>query len=81
MSVPIVTGLDYDTAFGNLAREGFRISRDDEYSDEVAKGKVISQTPRGGEDSDEGALVMLTVSKGEEPADEPSEDGIQPMRM
>ena len=74
VSVPIVTGLDYDTAFGNLAREGFRISRDDEYSDEVAKGKVISQTPRGGEDSDEGALVMLTVSKGEEPADEPSED-------
>lgn len=73
VSVPVVTGLDYDTAFGNLAREGFRISRDDEYSDEVAKGKVISQTPRGGEDSDEGALVMLKVSKGKEPADESSD--------
>ena len=75
VSVPIVTGLDYDTAFGNLAREGFRISRDDEYSDDVAKGKVISQTPRGGEDSNEGALVMLRVSKGKEPADDSSNDG------
>lgn len=75
VSVPIVTGLDYDTAFGNLAREGFRISRDDEYSDEVAKGKVISQSPSGGEDSDDGALVMLKVSKGKEPADESSGDG------
>ncbi|SMY12544.1 protein kinase domain-containing protein [Brevibacterium jeotgali] len=75
VSVPIVTGLDYDTAFGNLAREGFRISRDDEYSDDVAKGKVISQSPDGGQDSDDGALVMLTVSKGRESADGSSGDG------
>ncbi|HLR45510.1 MAG TPA: PASTA domain-containing protein [Brevibacterium sp.] len=74
VEVPIVTGLDYDTAFGTLAREGFRISREDEHSDDVAKGKVISQSPRGGEESDEGALVMLTVSKGEEPSDEASDE-------
>lgn len=74
LSVPVVTGLDYETAFGNLAREGFRISRDDEYSDDVAKGKVISQTPRGGDESDEGALVMLKVSKGEETAPESSDE-------
>lgn len=74
LDVPIVTGIDYDSAFGKLARMGFRISRDDVYDDEVPAGKVISQFPRGGTAKQQGDLVMLKVSKGKEPSsDAPSE--------
>src|SRR5699024_12513399 len=69
IEVPIVTGLDYDSAFGKLARMGFRISRDDVFDDEVPSGKVVSQTPQGGEDAQDGDLIMLKVSKGKQASD------------
>lgn len=75
IEVPIVTGLDYDSAFGKLARMGFRISRDDVFDDEVAKGKVISQTPKGRTDAQEGDLIMLKVSKGKKGDDSSSDSG------
>jgi serine/threonine-protein kinase len=52
---------------------GFRISRDDVFDDEVAKGKVISQTPKGRTEAQEGDLIMLKVSKGKK-ADDSSSD-------
>ena len=77
IEVPIVTGLDYDSAFGKLASMGFRISRDDVFDDEVAKGKVISQTPKGRTEAQEGDLIMLKVSKGKK-ADDSSSDSSDP---
>lgn len=74
VEVPIVTGIDYDSAFGKLARMGFRISRDDVFDDEVPAGKVVSQYPRGGEAKHEGDLIMLKVSKGKEPAGDSGSD-------
>ncbi|GAA4508198.1 protein kinase domain-containing protein [Brevibacterium yomogidense] len=74
VEVPIVTGLDYDSAFGKLARMGFRISRDDVFDDEVPAGKVISQFPRGGESKHDGDLIMLKVSKGKEAAEDSESD-------
>lgn len=74
VEVPIVTGIDYDSAFGKLARMGFRISRDDVFDDEVPAGKVVSQFPRGGEAKQHGDLIMLKVSKGKESSSDSGAD-------
>lgn len=74
IEVPIVTGLDYDSAFGKLTRLGFRVSKDEVFDDSVPKGKVVSQHPKGGEKRQKDSLVMLKVSKGKEQKDEPAED-------
>jgi beta-lactam-binding protein with PASTA domain/tRNA A-37 threonylcarbamoyl transferase component Bud32 len=70
IEVPVVTGIDYDSAFGRLARMGFRVARDDVFDDEVASGQVVSQYPKAGELKHEDDLIILRVSKGPEaPAD------------
>ncbi|WP_029088707.1 Stk1 family PASTA domain-containing Ser/Thr kinase [Brevibacterium album] len=66
IEVPIVTGIDYESAFGRLARMGFKVSREDVFDEEVPAGKVVSQYPRGREERHEGDLIMLRVSKGPE---------------
>lgn len=73
VTVPIVTGLEYDTAFGKLTGLGFLVAKEEAYDDTVEKGRVISQWPRGKKQVGPGELVILTVSKGAEPADEGDE--------
>ena len=72
--MPIVTGLEYDTAFGKLTRLGFLVAKEEKYDDSVEKGRVISQWPRGEKQVGPGELVILTVSKGKEPADGEKKD-------
>jgi len=51
----------------------FEVSTSTEFSDEVDEGRVISQTPPGGEEVEKGSRVALVISRGpeEEPEPEP----------
>lgn len=67
--IPNVQGYTYGVAFKKLVGAGFRVAREDVYSDTVAKGAVVSQYPGGSAGRKSGALVFLKVSKGKKPAD------------
>ena len=43
------------------------MSTKEEYSDETAKGLVVSQTPTPGTQVEQGTTINIVVSKGEEP--------------
>ncbi|MDO4784474.1 MAG: PASTA domain-containing protein, partial [Propionibacteriaceae bacterium] len=57
------SGRDADEAKEKLTAAGFSVSEDSEHHKEVAKGKVISQTPSSGEGK-KGDEIKLVVSKG-----------------
>lgn len=61
-TVPDVTGKDYDTAYDELMQAGFYVSRQDDASDTVAAGTVISQSMTG--NATPGSTVILIVSSG-----------------
>ena len=62
--VPDVEGLGFRTAARELTQAGFVFTQDDEPSDEVKKGRVIRQSPSGGESADVGTRVRLILSTG-----------------
>ena len=62
--IPNVTGKDYDTAVDELMQAGFYVSRQDDASDTVAAGTVISQSMTG--NATPGSTVILIVSSGPE---------------
>jgi serine/threonine-protein kinase len=65
VQVPDVTGETYDTAAANLASRGFSAARDDDqFSDSVPAGQVISTNPSGGNYVNRGSTVEVVVSKG-----------------
>lgn len=66
ISVPNVVGYDSDAAMNTLTDQGFHPERNYAYSDSVASGKVISQTPESGSAAKKGDTVTLTVSQGRE---------------
>jgi serine/threonine-protein kinase len=67
VQVPDVTGETYDTAAANLSSRGFGVARDDdEFSDSVPAGQVISTSPAGGNYVNRGSTVQVVVSKGPE---------------
>jgi eukaryotic-like serine/threonine-protein kinase len=74
VTVPIVTGLEYDTAFGKLTRLGFLVAKEEVFDDSVEKGRVVSQYPRGKAETSPGELIILEVSKGREPDDANADD-------
>ncbi len=62
--VPTVNELTYEKAYTKLKEAGFKVNREDEYSTDIAKGKVINQTPKGGETVPKGSEVTVLVSIG-----------------
>ncbi len=66
VSVPNVIGYDSEAAMNTLLDQGFSPKRDYAYSDTVASGKVISQTPDAGASAKKGDTVTLIVSQGKE---------------
>ena len=64
--IPDVTGKDYDTAVDELMQAGFYVSRQDDASDTIAAGTVISQSMTG--NATPGSTVILIVSSGPEQA-------------
>lgn len=64
VDVPDVTGKTEEDASAQLRAEGFKVSVDTDYNDDVEEGYVISQSPEGGERAAEGANIQLIISMG-----------------
>lgn len=64
--VPDIMGLSYEEAADKLAEEGFSINKTESYSDTVAKGNIISQSPVSGQKAPVGSVITVKVSLGEE---------------
>ena len=64
--VPNVEGLTFDAAYATLAKRGFRVGKDEVFSDDVPKGKVVSQFPKSTESKPANSLIIVRVSKGKE---------------
>jgi serine/threonine protein kinase/beta-lactam-binding protein with PASTA domain len=63
-SVPQVQSLSQEEAEQSLRNEGFRVSVQEEFSDDVAAGQTIRTDPGSGEELEEGSSVSLVVSDG-----------------
>jgi serine/threonine-protein kinase len=74
-AVPSVVGLARDEAERQLKDAGFKSKVEQEFSDTVDKGDVISTTPAVGTLIERGTTVTLTVSKGKEKVDVPKVTG------
>ncbi len=70
-TIPRVAGLTYQAAGSRLAGAHLDASRRDAFSEDVAKGHVISARPGSGTEVDRGSSVLLTVSRGPERYDVP----------
>ena len=69
--VPNVVGSSESDARSQLKNAGFKVSSDSVYSSSVPKGQVIDQSVTGS--AEPGTTVTITVSKGPEPAPEPTQ--------
>ncbi len=70
--VPDVVGKSRADATSELQDAGFRVNATEEFSDTVAKDRVISQSPEGGVSLDAGSTVTIRVSKGRDEVTVPS---------
>ena len=66
IKIPNIVGYDSEAAMNMLSDQGFVPDRKYEYSDSVASGKVISQSPAGDSAAKKGDTVTLVVSQGKE---------------
>ncbi len=66
LSVPDVSGQDFETAKASLEDAGFEVSKVEEASSSVEEGKVISTTPAPGAAAKAGDTITVKVSTGEE---------------
>ena len=67
VSVPEVVGKMESSAKSELEAAGLKVSVKTKYSTDVAKGKVIFQSPRSGNQVTKNSTVVITVSQGEKP--------------
>ncbi len=68
------TGKDADRAAAALGEQGFKVSRSEDYSDSIAEGDVIQQTPSNGT-LFKGDGIKLIVSQGPELVEVPGVRG------
>ena len=61
-----VSGLSEEKAKQKLEDEGFKVTIEESYSDDVEKGNVISTDPKAGSDVKPNQSIRMTVSKGKE---------------
>lgn len=73
VTVPNVVGKTQSSATSDIQNVGLKVSVVEEYSDSVAAGTVISQSPSSGNVSS-GSTITITVSKGSQ-TPEPSDGG------
>jgi serine/threonine-protein kinase len=74
--VPDVSKMTYDQAAAALSAAGFAPSRDDVFSDTVAKDQVIGTDPPAGQGANRGGPVVVHVSKGPEMVNVPNLVGL-----
>lgn len=67
VSVPEVVGKMESSAKSELEAAGLKVSVKTKYSTDVAKGKVIFQSPGSGNQVTKNSTVVITVSQGEKP--------------
>jgi beta-lactam-binding protein with PASTA domain len=75
VKVPSVVGEDKATAHSNLLQADLKYTDDEQFSDTVPEGQVISQTPSSGTEVDKNSEVTLTISKGPNVVDVPDVTG------
>ncbi|NTU89132.1 MAG: PASTA domain-containing protein [Actinobacteria bacterium] len=68
--IPDVTGKSQEEATTTLETAGFKVRVDEEYSDTVEAGFVISQDPAAGQQMAKNNIVAIVVSKGVEPVEQ-----------
>ncbi len=73
--IPDAVGYTADEATTLLEGQGFQVAREFQYSSSVAAGKVISQSPSGGNNGKAGDTVTLYISQGNESTSVPSVTG------
>jgi beta-lactam-binding protein with PASTA domain/predicted Ser/Thr protein kinase len=71
LTIPDVTGQDYESAASSLQGAGFKVARRNVDSTEPA-GTVVDQQPEGGGTAPAGTTITLSVSKG--PVEQPVPD-------
>ena len=67
ISVPDVSGKDFEEAKTILEDADFKVEKNEIYNTEVEAGIVISQTPQGGSNQKAQSKILLTVSLGKDP--------------
>ena len=67
VSVPEVVGKRESSAKSELEAAGLKVSVKTKYSTDVAKGKVIFQSPGSGNQVTKNSTVVITVSQGKKP--------------
>ncbi len=72
-----VVGLTAESATTELEAAGLRVATTPGFSDTVAKGRVIAQSPEGGAAGHRGDTVTLTISEGPELFEVPDVFGLQ----
>ncbi|MFW2512661.1 Stk1 family PASTA domain-containing Ser/Thr kinase [Demequina sp. SO4-13] len=73
VAVPDVTGRSQSDAERELGTQDLTFAYDEEqFSDDIPEGAVISQNPNGGTQVAPGTEVRLVLSRGPEPDDEPA---------
>ncbi|SOD74358.1 serine/threonine-protein kinase [Jatrophihabitans sp. GAS493] len=75
VAIPDVSGKSQGDASAALKTAGFKVATVSAYSDTVAGGVVISQSPAAGQQAVKFSSVTLTVSQGPEYVDVPSVGG------
>lgn len=75
VTVPDVSGQSEEEATASLTDARLTPLQEEEYSDTVPEGTVISQTPEAGIDIDHSSEVTIVVSLGREPVEAPDVTG------
>lgn len=65
VDIPSVVGKTADEAVAELDRAGFKTSKTFSFSSTVEEGRVISQTPSGGQGK-EGDTIIIEISQGQD---------------
>ena len=75
--VPAVVGESREDAERALKDAGFKVKVEEEFSDDVASGDVISSSPEAGTQATKGRTVTIVVSQGSEGIAVPKVVGLQ----
>lgn len=66
IDIPSVVGMTEAEGTAKLTKEGFKVTKSDQFSQEYAKGTIISQSPEGGSIAALESEVTIVISKGSE---------------
>ena len=67
IAVPNVVGKTQSEAENSIVNAGFQVKVDNQYSDTVPAGTVLSQSPEGDTSLEKGMTVIITISDGKAP--------------